>query len=143
VTEKPRIWTFAVPGDPVPWSVWIKRSAPPPGFLAMQAWQSVIAAYARQYGPREPIKGLVRLQMEFYRAWPKSAPKSSENAKKRFVDAHIIKRPDVDNYGKAARDAMNGICYLDDSQIVVMGPDIKGYNVDGPGYTIVTVEDLS
>ena len=81
--------------------------------------------------------------MEFYRAWPKSAPKSSENAKKRFIDSHIGKRPDTRNYAKAAEDAMNGICYLDDSLVICAGPDIKGYHVDGKGYTHITLEDLS
>ena len=29
-------------------------------------------------------------------------------------------RPDVDNYAKAALDALNGVCFLDDAQVVVL-----------------------
>jgi hypothetical protein len=44
MTETPHVWTFTVPGDPAPWTVWARQSAPPAAYLNMQAWQSQIQA---------------------------------------------------------------------------------------------------
>jgi crossover junction endodeoxyribonuclease RusA len=140
----PNIWTFKVPGDPVPWTVWARRGPPPTNYLRMQSWQAQIQAYARQYGPRTPIKGPVRLQMEFYLPWPKSAPKSNDRAKQRYRCLHRTKRPDLRNYTKACEDAMNGISYVDDGQVICAGPDIKDFGIDAKeGWTIITVEALT
>ena len=50
-------------------------------------------------------------------------------------------RPDLDNLYKAVTDAMNGIVYKDDSQIV-RGLLEKGYEIDGEGYAEITVETI-
>lgn len=153
----PSIWTFTVPGDPAPWgsyqrgggrrnkqtAQWEVQS----GYIALQVYQAQIQAYARQYwgnvGPRKPIEGPVRLRLEFYIAWPKSAPKSGEDAKKRWLAKNYPKRKDVRNMAKAFEDALQGICFVNDNQVIVAGPDTKAYTTDGVGYTIATVEDLA
>ncbi len=48
---------------------------------------------------------------------PKSAPKSRRQAMTEGILRHI-KKPDVDNLAKAVLDALNGIAWEDDSQIV-------------------------
>ena len=52
-----------------------------------------------------------------------------------WCDAHLIKRPDRDNYLKAFSDALNRIVYVDDSQIIG-GDGSKDYAPQGKeGYT--------
>ena len=50
-------------------------------------------------------------------------------------------RPDLDNLYKAVTDAMNGIVYKDDAQIV-RGLLEKGYEINGDGYAEITVETI-
>ena len=80
-------------------------------------------------------KGPIRLTCEFIMNRPKSVRK---------VIKYHTKRPDLTNLIKTVEDAMNGLFYLDDSQIAVYGPSVKRYPVDGeePG-VVVTLERLS
>jgi Holliday junction resolvase RusA-like endonuclease len=51
-------------------------------------------------------------------------------------------RPDRTNYLKGFEDALQGIVYVNDSQ-VVDGPILKEY-ADGPeGYTVVWIQELT
>jgi len=69
--------------------------------------------------PCKPVTGQVDLEVSFFRPIPKSFSK-----RKRLdaLDGRIapITRPDVDNYVKLICDAMNGIFWVDDAQIVCM-----------------------
>ena len=47
---------------------------------------------------------------------PKSASKKAKIAMESGVTAHI-KKPDIDNMAKTVLDALNGLAYVDDSQI--------------------------
>ena len=49
--------------------------------------------------------------VETYRSLPKSAPK-------KLTREHDTKKPDATNVAKACEDALNGIAYVDDAQIV-------------------------
>jgi Holliday junction resolvase RusA-like endonuclease len=62
---------------------------------------------------QKPVRfdGPVSLGVVFHLAKPKSAPK------KRI---YPCQRPDIDNYAKLLMDALNGICWTDDSQVVVL-----------------------
>ncbi len=55
--------------------------------------------------------GAVRLDVHVYRALPKDRPKGTTS------EPDII-RPDLDNIVKAIMDGLNGVAYLDDSQVV-------------------------
>ena len=61
----------------------------------------------------------LRMVMDFYLEIPKSATKKK---RKLMMDGKIrvIKRPDVDNLQKCVADALNGVAYFDDAQIVEM-----------------------
>lgn len=137
---------FTVPGQPAPWTVWARRSAPPPGFLVCQAWQAQIQAYARQYwynqGNRGPTKGLVRLRLEFWLAYPSSAPKSRLSAKKRWLKLHRGMKPDIDNLQKACSDALQGILYVNDSQVAHI-ESTKDFAYGPEGYTNIWMEGLT
>ena len=79
-----------------------------------RGWMQAIAATAREslhehglepFGENDPIY----IKMVFYRTKPKSWPKK-----------HLLphKKPDLDNFGYAVSNALNGVCYWDDSRIV-------------------------
>lgn len=68
-------------------------------------------------GPMDPYKGAVEFEAHFSLPVPKSWSKRDR------VDAlagiiQPLGKPDWDNYAKALSDALNGIVYADDSQIV-------------------------
>ena len=67
------------------------------------AWHAKVAAM--QNGLKEPIRGAIALSLTF---------QMGENKKERFH----TKRPDIDNLAKSVKDALKGIIYHDDSQIV-------------------------
>ena len=72
-------------------------------FKEVVAWQAMLSA--RESGIREPVKDPIALKVIFM---------MGENGKERFH----TKRPDIDNLAKAVKDALKGIIYKDDSQIV-------------------------
>lgn len=77
-----------------------------------------VAAYARiAMGPRTLLEGPLAASMLF--RYP--VPKSFTKARRRAVLggwAPYLGRFDLDNYIKAVKDALNGIVYNDDAQIV-------------------------
>lgn len=67
--------------------------------------------------PAEPFEGAISLMITEYRAIPKSW---SQKKHKAAVDGSVTPttKPDWDNIGKAVSDALNGIVWKDDAQIV-------------------------
>ncbi len=68
-------------------------------------------------GNRKPLEGPLRLSVTAFMGIPQSWPMT------RHLDAlagliRPVGKPDWDNFGKVASDAIQGIAYLDDSQIV-------------------------
>lgn len=55
---------------------------------------------------------------------PKSAPKSRQNAMAEGI-LKPIKKPDADNLAKSVLDALNGVAWVDDSQIVRLKAEKK------------------
>lgn len=77
-----------------------------------------IAMNARvNLGDFEPLGGPVHLRLEFLFPRPKAPPKSHV-LHKHPGRAWLASRPDLSNIVKGVEDALNGIAYLDDSQIV-------------------------
>jgi Holliday junction resolvase RusA-like endonuclease len=61
------------------------------------------------------------------------------SASKRNPPTHKASRPDADNIGKQIGDALNGVVWRDDAQIV----DIRVRKLYGPAArTVVTVEPM-
>lgn len=73
--------------------------------------QAIRAAYVKAYGRFKPHDGGVIVSIDVYRCLPKSAPKSVKS------EPDVIK-PDADNIAKAVLDALNGVAWIDDSQVV-------------------------
>jgi len=99
-------------------------------------FEGEVADYARaSIGPVDPYSGPVELEAHFCIPIPKSWCKRDRLA---AFEGHILPqgKPDLDNYFKAVADGMNGIVYVDDSQIV--GCRMTKRYGDDPGI-IVTV----
>jgi Holliday junction resolvase RusA-like endonuclease len=106
---------FYVPGKPTP-----KARArtlktghsynPKPTQLAEA---KVLECYLAYYNGAPPFAGPVAVEVHATFSVPESW------SKKRKADAvYHVSRPDADNLGKLVTDALNGVAYVDDSQIV-------------------------
>ena len=87
------------------------------------AYENMLLLLANKYRPQFPLKGLLRLSLEFML----TKPKSSKNT-------FPVVKPDLDNLVKAVADSFNGIFWVDDSQIVALVAG-KRYALN-PGITI-------
>jgi len=106
---------------------------PSKGDLTMLQW--MIKAYA----PREPIPGPVIVTYSFYLPIPKNTSKVRTVQMDRNMIKHIT-RPDVDNLAYIVTNAMKGIIYKDDSQIVEKH-ERKQYGIDPR--LVVEIRDLN
>ena len=76
-----------------------------------------LRAQALAYKPAQPLETPLFVGIKVFRAIPKSMPKKRiEMAEKGSL--RPITKPDVDNYQKLIYDALNGIFWRDDNQIV-------------------------
>lgn len=80
----------------------------------------------------EPLTGALSVTLIFSKRPPKAL-------KNKWTREKPTRRPDLDNYIKLALDALNGIAWLDDSQIVQLNA-VKRYS-DTPSTEII-VEQL-
>lgn len=73
--------------------------------------------YHRQVGERFPDDAMLDFRLTAYYAVPKSVSKKKRKA---MLEHRIrpTKKPDWDNIGKTVCDALNGIAYRDDAQVV-------------------------
>lgn len=71
----------------------------------------------RKNGYKEPLTGAVMVDIVFHRSIQKSGSKAVKTAKLTGKVKPTIK-PDLDNYIKAVLDGLNGLAWVDDSQIV-------------------------
>ncbi len=100
----------------------------------LKAWRNTVAAIARTVAPSTPFTGAVEMTVCFELPRPKSLPK-------RVV--HCTKKPDVDKCLRGILDALTGIIYADDSQVIYVAAR-KRYAVPerGPGvYVTVSTVD--
>lgn len=118
--------SFAVHGDPVAQPrhkiatrgkfarAYIQKDHPIHGYK-----QAVQLAAKVAMGGRAPVESAVEVAIVFCFARPKSHTKAQ-----RLDDRHTQK-PDLDNLTKAVLDALNGICWTDDSQAFRLRPEKK------------------
>lgn len=85
-------------------------------------WKKTIADHAKKIGVQPFPAGLpLALTVQFYLDRPKTVKRRHPTAK-----------PDLDNLTKAVQDALNGIAYMDDSQICIVHA-AKHYGAGQPG----------
>jgi Holliday junction resolvase RusA-like endonuclease len=94
-----------------------------------RAWKNVVRAQVIAARPAAPMLGAVALTLTFFLPRPVSLPRKV---------VHHIKRPDADNLAKAVKDALRGLVYRDDSQVVRLAVT-KCYDAQ-PGVDILAVE---
>ena len=112
-----QVYEFVVEGEPVPWTVYTRRGPPTPGFLDMKAWQAQIQAAVIEKFGSPMLTGLIRMDVEFYRTMPGRHPRTPIAWTRRCM-SQIGKRPDRTNILKAFEDALNGLLFMDDAQVV-------------------------
>jgi len=97
-----------------------------------RAYKEKVRAEARATAPSEPLEGI-------YRSVPKSASKRKAG---RMLEGRIrpTTKPDISNVLKGVEDALKGIWYKDDSQIVEYGEVSKYYGEEPK--IIVEVEEI-
>lgn len=78
-----------------------------------RAYRNLIATAYMSEARGRKATGSVMVTIDVYRELPKSRPKKVESEPDTF-------KPDVDNIAKNVLDALNGIAWEDDSQVVCM-----------------------
>ena len=97
---------MTVTGEPKPWQVWVRRSAPTPGYLEFKAYQATIQAKCLEaWGTKPLIETAVEVRLEFVRSYPKNLPKRETSRERRLKEA-LVRKPDLDNMVKAAIDGI-------------------------------------
>jgi len=72
-------------------------------------WRAVVAVVAGQHRPAKLLDGPLSLTARFFLPRPKSLPKRIE---------HPAKKPDLSKLVRAIEDALTGIIWRDDAQVV-------------------------
>mgnify|MGYP003338581386 FL=1 len=136
--------TFQVDGDPVPKGR--PRFARRGHFVQTYTdsktieYETLVAMKARQaIGASEPLKGALSVFLYLRYSIPSSYTKKRKEACLNGLE--FPKRIDIDNVYKSITDAMNGIVYLDDSQIVEA--HIKKVYAEESGANIMVQECVS
>lgn len=95
----------------------------------LKAWRACIGWKARIAHKGEPVEGPVRLSLVFDMPRPKTP-------------SNQYPRGDLDKYIRAALDAMTGVVYRDDSQVVRVLAS-KHYRADGVvGLTVSATDEM-
>lgn len=115
-----KLLEFTIPGRPQAWQRAGRNNRTGVTFTPKETarYENLVKHMAAQaMGPHPPLEGPLRLEvlidLEPPRSW-------SEKRKREAVSGEIraTKKPDLSNLAKGIEDAMNGIVYRDDSQIV-------------------------
>ncbi|MGJ9460306.1 RusA family crossover junction endodeoxyribonuclease [Oceanobacillus sp. CF4.6] len=129
---------FTIPGQPIP------QGRPRAGKIRYgkkkgstvlydpkesKEYKQYVSLIAQQYAPKIPVEAPLSVQMKIYRQIPKSTTKKDRELYLSGLKRPVTK-PDGSNYAKGIEDALNGIIYKDDSQIVDL--QVSKYYSDNP-----------
>lgn len=78
--------------------------------VSLRGWRGRIADRAQDMGVQKVGEGPVQLKMSFRLKAPTGLPKTKKS--------YATKNPDVDKLARAVMDALTGIAYRDDSQVI-------------------------
>lgn len=83
-------------------------------------WKRQVAAAALEFAPRELLTGPIALELIFYVARPKGHYRTGRNADllRDSAPPFPIARPDASKLTRAVEDALTGIVWRDDAQVV-------------------------
>jgi Holliday junction resolvase RusA-like endonuclease len=134
---------FAVGGRPVQWQRTGHRGGQARVFTpkAMrEAAKRIEDAGKSAMGNKPPMTGPVRLTVVAVYAVPKSWPAPLHAAIAAGQTIYKTSVPDLDNIGKLASDALNGVAYHDDSQVAEL---VERKRYGNPERTDIIVQQLS
>jgi Holliday junction resolvase RusA-like endonuclease len=139
--------TLTIPGEPIGWGrptpvARLNAAGEPVVKLVTQKQtravkNAVRAAFRRKYPEHRPWTGPVMLRFTAVFETPASFNKALKADAARGV-LYATKKPDKDNIEKLIKDALNGLVYVDDQQ--VMGGGIKRYG--SPARVEISFETL-
>lgn len=113
------MWSFFVDGVPATKGSWkVNRGKLRPDNERERPWANAVAWTAKSAGVK-PLTGPVKLTIDLYFPRPKKPTNSFPS------------KNDVDKLARSAMDAMTGIAWLDDQQVIrlVVGKDYVSRNV--------------
>ena len=114
---------MTIPGEPKPWQVWVRRSAPTPGYLEFKAYQATIQAKCLEaWGTKPLIETAVEISLVFIKSYPKNLPKKEASRERRLREA-LVRKPDLDNMVKAAIDGVKGTVLKDDTVVTQLSAE--------------------
>ena len=114
---------MTIPGEPKPWQVWVRRSAPTPGYLEFKAYQATIQAKCLEaWGTKPLIETAGAIHLLFIRSYPKNLPKKEASRERRLREA-LVRKPDLDNMVKAAIDGVKGTVLKDDTVVTQLSAE--------------------
>ena len=130
---------MTIPGEPKPWQVWVRRSAPTPGYLEFKSYQATIQAKCLEaWGTKPLIETAVAISLVFIKSYPKNLPKREASRERRLREA-LVRKPDLDNMVKAAIDGVKEIIIKDDTVVVRLSAEKRF----GPEpMTMITVKEV-
>ena len=130
---------MTIPGEPKPWQVWVRRSAPTPGYLEFKAYQETIQAKCLEaWGAKPLIETAVAIHLVFIKSYPKNLPKREASRERRLREA-LVRKPDLDNMVKAAIDGVKGTVLKDDTTVTQLSAEKRF----GPEpMTMITVKEV-
>lgn len=105
----------------------------------VKQYKKVLKQLATNGYHRPPLMGALEVSLIFYRPVQKSLSKSEKQRRLNNEIKPVVK-PDMDNYIKSTLDALNGILWHDDAQIVRLTGE-KRYS-DRP-HILITVGKLN
>ena len=132
---------FVIPGEPV--AQGRPRATTIGGRVRMydpaksKNYKKHVSAIAKLNAPKKPLETPLRVKLDIYRPMLKSMSKK----RRELANARIyrpITKPDNSNYAKGIEDALNGIIYKDDSQIVDL--IVRKYYSDDPRVEVLIEE---
>ena len=96
-----------------------------------KSWQNEVTVMAQGHAPKDgPLRGAVKLVVYFMMPRPKTLPKKV---------VYHIKKPDTDKLLRVIKDALSGVIYRDDAQVVEVQAKKDYYHTTG---AIIRVFDL-
>lgn len=102
-------------------------------------YEATVRQAAQQAMTREPLETPLEAFLYFRLPIPKSYPKKRVQACLSGLE-RPTKKPDLDNLAKSVLDGLNGVVYLDDSQLVSL--HITKVYDHNPGVDIMVREEL-
>ena len=129
------MWRLTVPGEPVAKVMHVHRGHAHRSPKTKKYMQLVRTLAEKTQAKDMPWDGPIALTILAYRSIPKSWSKR-KRASAALGDTRPLTRGDLSNYVKGIEDALNGVAFLDDSQIVEYGAvprDMQGGLRDNTG----------